>query len=143
MTELLFNICNITILIVWTAILFLPRTNFSRLLISFPWIPFGISFLYIYFIIISGGLSDADFSTLDGILSLFKKATPESAAAGWLHYLAFDFLVGTWIIRHSQKHEIKHIFIIVPLLFTFMMGPVGILIYSILYFGNKKLKKAN
>ena len=143
MTELLFNICNITILIVWTAILFLPRTNFSRLLISFPWIPFGISFLYIYFIIISGGLPDANFSTLDGILSLFKKATPESAAAGWLHYLAFDFLVGTWIIRHSQKHEIKHIFIIVPLLFTFMMGPVGILIYSTLYFGNKKLKKAN
>ena len=143
MTELLFNICNITILIVWAAILFFPRTNFSKLLISFPWIPLGISFLYIYFIIISGGLADADFSSLDGIVSLFKKATPESAAAGWLHYLAFDFWVATWIIRHSQKHEIKHIFIIVPLFFTFMMGPVGILIYSILYFGNKKLKKAN
>ena len=143
MTELLFNICNITILIVWAAILFFPRTSFSKLLISFPWIPLGISFLYIYFIIISGGLADADFSSLDGILSLFKKATPESAAAGWLHYLAFDFWVATWIIRHSQKQEIKHIFIIVPLLFTFMMGPVGILIYSIVYFGNKKLKKAN
>ena len=143
MTELLFNICNITILIVWAAILFFPRTSFSKLLISFPWIPLGISFLYIYFIIIYGGLADADFSSLDGILSLFKKATPESAAAGWLHYLAFDFWVATWIIRHSKKHEIKHIFIIVPLLFTFMMGPVGILIYSILYFGNKKLKKAN
>jgi len=143
MTELLFNICNITILIVWAVILFFPRTSFSKLLISFPWIPLGISFLYIYFIIISGGLADADFSSLDGILSLFKKATPESAAAGWLHYLAFDFWVATWIIRHSQKQEIKHIFIIVPLLFTFMMGPVGILIYSIVYFGNKKLKKAN
>ena len=143
MTELLFNICNITILIVWAAILFFPRTSFSKLLISFPWIPLGISFLYIYFIIISGGLADADFSSLDGIVSLFKKATPESAAAGWLHYLAFDFWVATWIIRHSQKYEIKHIFIIVPLLFTFMMGPVGILIYSILYFGNKKFKKAN
>ena len=143
MTELLFNICNITILIVWAAILFFPRTSFSKLLISFPWIPLGISFLYIYFIIISGGLADADFTSLDGIVSLFKKATPESAAAGWLHYLAFDFWVATWIIRHSQKHEIKHIFIIVPLLFTFMMGPVGILIYCILYFGNKKLKKSN
>ena len=143
MTELLFNICNITILIVWAAILFFPRTSFSKLLISFPWIPLGISFLYIYFMIISGGLVDADFSSLDGILSLFKKATPESAAAGWLHYLAFDFWVATWIIRHSQKNAIKHIFIIVPLFFTFMMGPVGILIYSILYFGNKKLKKAN
>ena len=143
MTELLFNICNITILVVWTAILFFPRTSFSKLLISFPWIPLGISFLYIYFIIIAGGLADADFSSLDGIVSLFKKATPESAAAGWLHYLAFDFWVAAWIIRHSQKHEIKHIFIIVPLLFTFMMGPVGILIYCILYFGNKKLKKSN
>ena len=138
MTELLFNVCNITILIVWTAILFFPRTSFSRLLINFPWIPLGISFLYIYFIIISGGLADADFSSLDGIVSLFRKATPESAAAGWLHYLAFDFWVATWIIRHSQKNMIKHIFIIAPLLFTFILGPVGILTYSMVYFGKKK-----
>lgn len=143
MTELLFNICNITILIVWIAILFFPRTSLSKILIDFPWIPLGISFFYIYFIIVSGGLAGADFSTLDGIVSLFKNSTPESAAAGWLHYLAFDFWVATWIIRHSQKHNIKHLFIAVPLLFTFMLGPVGILIYSLIYFGNKNLKRAN
>jgi len=34
---------------------------------------------------------EADFSSLEGIVSLFKKATPESAAAGWLHYLALIF----------------------------------------------------
>ncbi len=143
MTELLFNICNITILIVWAAILFFPRTNLSKRLIDFPWIPLVISFFYIYFIIVSGGLAGADFSTLEGIVSLFNKATPESAAAGWLHYLAFDYWVATWIIRHSQINDIKHIFIVVPLLFTFMLGPVGILIYSLVYFGNKKLKRAN
>ena len=85
---------------------------------------------------------DADFSSLEGILKLFKEATPESAAAGWLHYLAFDFWVGTWIIRHSQKNEIKHLYIIFPLLFTFMLGPVGILAYSVVYF-SKKLRKAS
>ena len=132
MTELLFNICNITILVVWTAILFFPRTSFSKLLISFPWIPLGISFLYIYFIIIAGGLADADFSSLDGIVSLFKKATPESAAAGWLHYLAFDFWMGAWILKNSKKILIPHIFIILPLLFTFMLGPVGVLTYVII-----------
>ena len=142
MTELLFNICNITILIVWAAILFFPRTSFSKLLISFPWIPLGISFLYIYFIIISGGLADADFSSLDGILSLFKKATPESAAAGWLHYLAFDFWVATWIIRHSQENSIKHAFVFLPLMCTFLLGPVGILTYSVVYFTNKRFTKA-
>jgi hypothetical protein len=103
----------------------------------------GISFFYSYFIIISGGLAEADFSSLEGILVLFQNATPESAAAGWLHYLAFDFWVGTWIVRHSQKNQIKHGYIVLPLLCTFMLGPVGIMVYSLIYFGTKKLRKAS
>ena len=140
MTMILFNICNASILIVWIAILFFPKTSLSKHIIVFPWIPLAISFFYIYFIVVSGGLASADFSSLEGIVSLFKEATPESAAAGWLHYLAFDFWVATWIIRHSQKNRIKHILIILPLLFTFILGPVGVLIYSLIYFGNKKFK---
>ena len=142
MTALLFNLCNTTILLVWILILFFPRVKISKELIRFPWVPLGISFFYTYFLIISGGLAEADFSSLDGIVSLFKKATPESAAAGWLHYLAFDFWVATWIIRHSQKNMIKHIFIIAPLLCTFMLGTVGILTYSLVYFINSSFKKA-
>ena len=142
MTNLLFTICNTLILLVWGAILIFPKSTLSKRLISFPWVPLGISFFYIYFITVSGGIMDADFSTLDGILKLFKEATLESAAAGWLHYLAFDFWVGTWIIRNSQKNQIKHLYIIFPLLLTFMLGPVGILAYSIVYF-SKKLKKAS
>src|SRR6056300_846184 len=99
MTTLFFNLCNTLILVAWAAILFFPKSKVSKLLISFP-----------------------------GIVFLFKNATPESAAAGWLHYLAFDFWVGTWMIRHSQKFQIKHILIVLPLLCTFMLGPIGILI---------------
>ena len=143
MTVLIFNFCNTAILLVWILILFFPRVKISKQLIQFPWVPLGISFFYTYFLIVSGGLAEADFSSLEGIVSLFKSATPESAAAGWLHYLAFDFWVATWIIRHSQKNMIKHIFIIAPLLFTFILGPGGILIYSMVYFGNKKLRRAN
>ena len=136
MTEFIFNICNGAILIAWGLILFLPRVNFSKKIILYPWIPLGISFFYSYFIFISGGISDLDPSSLNGIVNLFKSATPESAAAGWLHYLAFDFWVATWIIRHSQIKEIKHFVIILPLIFTFILGPIGILIYSIIYFIN-------
>ena len=142
MTNLLFTICNTLILLVWGAILIFPKSTLSKHLISFPWVPLGISFFYIYFITVSGGIMDADFSKLDGILKLFKEATLESAAAGWLHYLAFDFWVATWIIRHSYRNEIRHPYLILPLLLTFMLGPVGILAYSIVYF-SKKLRKAN
>ena len=65
---------------------------------SYPWLPLILSTFYLYFILLSGGLLEADFSSLEGIVHLFKKATPASAAAGWLHYLAFDFWVGVWII---------------------------------------------
>ena len=98
--------------------------------------------IYSYFIVVSGGLVEADFSSLEGIVSLFKNTTPESAAAGWLHYLAFDFWAGTWIIRHSRKNEISHLVIILPLLCTFMLGPVGIMIYSLLFFGIRQFRKA-
>lgn len=143
MTTLFFNLCNTLILVAWAAILFFPKSKVSKPLISFPWIPLGISFFYTYFIIVSGGLAEADFSSLEGIVVLFKNATPESAAVGWLHYLAFDFWVGTWMIRHSQKFQIKHILIVLPLLCTFMLGPIGILIYSLVFFTKKKFTKAS
>lgn len=143
MTTLLFNFCNTAIILVWIAILFFPKATLSKRLIGFPWVPLGISFFYTYFLLVSGGLAEADLSSLDGIVSLFKRATPESAAAGWLHYLAFDFWVATWIIRHSQKNSIKHAFVFLPLICTFMLGPVGILTYSLIYFIHSRFKKAS
>ena len=85
----------------------------------------------------------ADFSSLNGIVTLFKKASPESAAAGWLHYLAFDFWVGTWIIKHSVKEKISNKIIVLPLLFTFILGPVGILIYSLILLAKKSFSQAS
>jgi len=143
MTSLIFNFCNILILIAWGAIIFSPQKKISEILISYPWIPLTLSFFYIYFIIISGGLMEADFSSLNGIVTLFKKATPESAAAGWLHYLAFDFWVGTWIIKHSRKEKISNKIIVLPLLFTFILGPAGILVYSLILLAKKSFSQAS
>jgi hypothetical protein len=143
MTSLIFNFCNILILIAWGAIIISPQKKISEILISYPWIPLTLSLFYIYFIIISGGLMEADFSSLNGIVTLFKKATPESAAAGWLHYLAFDFWVGTWIIKHSRKEKISNKIIVLPLLFTFILGPVGILVYSLILLAKKSFNQAS
>ena len=143
MTSLIFNFCNILILIAWGAIIISPQKKISEILISYPWIPLTLSFFYIYFIIISGGLMEADLSSLNGIVTLFKNATPESAAAGWLHYLAFDFWVGTWIIKHSRKEKISDKIIVLPLLFTFILGPVGILVYSLILLAKKSFSQAS
>ncbi|MGB1971824.1 MAG: ABA4-like family protein [Flavobacteriaceae bacterium] len=128
-TELLFTIANTAILLVWLPLLLRPKARLTQVLIRFPYVPLVLSFFYLFFLIKDNSLSAADFSSLDGIVALFRNATPEGAAAGWMHYLAFDFWVGCWMVRDAQKKEIPHLWIVFPLLFTFMLGPVGILLY--------------
>ena len=70
------------------------------------------------------------FGTLDGVMELFQNKT--LVAAGWVHYLAFDLLAGIWIKRNSVKYNIPHMLIVPCLLFTFMLGPVGLLLYLLI-----------
>ena len=130
-TPFLFTIANTAILFAWLPLLVAPKKKIAQTLIAFPYVPLVISLFYLYFLLTDGGLSEADFTSLEGILKLYHQATPEAAAAGWMHYLAFDYWVGCWVLRDAQKRELPHALILLPLLSTFMLGPVGVLLYVI------------
>lgn len=130
-TPFLFTIANTAILFAWLPLLVAPKKKIAQTLIAFPYVPLVISLFYLHFLLSDGGLSEADFSSLEGILKLYHQATPEAAAAGWMHYLAFDYWVGCWVLRDAQKKELPHALILLPLLSTFMLGPVGVLLYVI------------
>ena len=44
----------------------------------------------------------------------------------------FDLFIGSWEVRDAQAHGISHWLVIPCLFFTFMFGPVGLLLYFIL-----------
>jgi hypothetical protein len=129
-TELLFTICNTSVLVAWGLLIFTPNWRFTVLISKRPFVPLLLSIVYLYLMIANGGMGSVDFSSLEGIIALYENSTPELIAAGWLHYLAFDFWVGCWILRESKKKEINHLWIVVPLLGTFMLGPIGVLLYE-------------
>jgi len=52
--------------------------------------------------------------------------------AGWIHYLAFDLFVGSWEVKDSQSRGISHWFVIPCVILTFLLGPIGFLLYHIL-----------
>ena len=139
--EIIFNIYNTGILIFWLFLLVFPKSKLTQKMTDFPWIPLVIAFGYIYFLGTSDSIFSVDFSTLSGLTEMFQNSNPRGVAAGWLHYLAFDFWVGCWILRDSQKKGVKHAFIIFPMLFTFMLGPVGVIIYTLVLLFQKKLIK--
>ena len=137
--ETIFNVFNTGILFFWLALMVFPKSKFTQKITDFPWVPLVIAFGYIYFLSTTEGTFSADFSSLSGLTQMFQNANPQGVAAGWLHYLAFDFWVGCWMLKDSQKKQIKHVFVLLPMLCTFMLGPVGIIIYSFLLLFHKKL----
>ena len=137
--EIIFNIYNTGILIFWFFLLVFPKSKLTQKMTDFPWIPLVIAFGYIYFLGTSDSIFSVDFSSLSGLTEMFQNSNPRGVAAGWLHYLAFDFWVGCWILRDSQKKGVKHAFIIFPMLCTFMVGPVGIIVYTLVLLSQKKL----
>jgi len=123
----IFKISNILATIGWLFLLIAPRWKWTgRIIIGFIIILFCL--VYIYMLTRSFN-TDAfeSFISLDGVMQLFRN---ESAVlAGWIHYLAFDLMVGLFIVHNSLKNSIPHLAVIPCLLLTFMLGPVGLLLY--------------
>ncbi len=68
-----------------------------------------------------------DFGSLASVMKLF---TEENAVlAGWVHYLAFDLLIGMWILDKNKALGMHQIIIAPCLFLTFMFGPMGFLLF--------------
>jgi len=76
------------------------------------------------------GTSGAGYNSLTQVQALMDN--PALLLAGWIHYLAFDLAVGTYIAMRCDKVGISRI-IQIPILFlTFMFGPIGLLTFVLL-----------
>ena len=64
-----------------------------------------------------------DFGSLAGVASLFQH--PGLLLAGWVHYLAFDLLVGTWEREEAARLGMSRWLLLPCLLLTFLFGPIG------------------
>lgn len=129
--DAIFQLCSTLAFIAWLLLIvcspFWPGAD--KLLIGV--VIAILAVFYTWLITQSLSLTDFEkFSTLDGLMSLFTNKT--AVTAGWIHYLAFDLMTGIWIKNNATKHGIRHWFIIPCLIFTFMLGPLGLLLYLIL-----------
>ncbi|WP_430410671.1 ABA4-like family protein [Kordia sp.] len=134
-----FSIVGMLAMSMWILMVFLPKWNVTRFFIDYKIIPIVLSIVYVIYIIqamqIGGGM---DFGSLQSVMTLFTEE--HAVLAGWVHYLAFDLLIGMWILNQNETVKIHHLLIIPCLFATFMLGPVGFLLFIIMK--AIKLKKA-
>ena len=123
-----FSIANMTVMPMWLLMILIPKWKVTRFLIDFKVIPILISIVYAIYIfqaIQIGGMMD--FGSLGAVIDLFTEE--HAVLAGWVHYLAFDLLIGMWMLDQNKELKINQILMAPVLLATFMFGPFGFLLF--------------
>lgn len=131
--ETAFSLANALVLPQWLLMIGTPRWRVTQWLMRTSLIPALLAVLYAYYLFTGtgGSLDFGSFSTLKGVLTLFQQGGERVMLAGWIHYLAFDLVAGSWLLRDAQQHSIAHDWLIPCLLFCFMLGPLGLLLYVV------------
>lgn len=133
-----FKIVGTLALPMWILLIVLPKWKVTRFLIDYKIVPVLLSVVYAIYIakaLIAGGMMD--FGSLESVMQLFT--VKNAVLAGWIHYLAFDLLVGMWMVNQNQTLQIHPIILAPCLVGTFLFGPVGFLIFMII----KSIKRKN
>ncbi len=129
--DLIFSIANWIVLAGWLALLLAPLRR-ETLVLAARIAAAAVCAIYMILVIralaFGPGLPDgAGFSSLDGVVALLS--TREALLAGWIHYLAFDLFIGSWMTGDAPKAGVPHWLLLPLLALTLMMGPVGLLLY--------------
>jgi hypothetical protein len=129
-SDLLFKMANNTALIGWFMLIFLPRWRWSARLVAPVLVPMLMAILYVVLIATQFSRGQGSFSSLTSVALLFQNRG--LLLAGWVHYLAFDLIVGSWEVRDAQRIGIAHYLVTPCLILTFLFGPAGWLLYFLL-----------
>ena len=130
--ETIFSIANTFALAGWLLLIFVPRWRWTRKIVIAGTIPLLLSVAYMVLVILFFGQADGGFDSLANVMKLFTNEW--AVLAGWIHYLAFDLFVGSWEVKDSQEKGISHWLVIPCLVLTFLLGPIGFLLYNIIRF---------
>ena len=131
----IFSIANTFVLIGWLLLIFAPKWEIGSKYVVTS-IVLILSLVYA-FLVIPGlpSFDPASFSSLSQVKALFQDDA--MLTAGRIHYLAFDLFIGSIIVQKGLALKIPRWQYTVCLPFTFMFGPIGLLLFYLF----KALKK--
>jgi hypothetical protein len=124
--NLLFSFVNPLATVAWLILIAFPRRRWATHLVAAV-VPALLAVAYVAIVAANWGRSSGGFGSLEGVALLFGNRW--MLLAGWIHYLAFDLLVGRWEVLDARDHGVSHGAVIPCLLLTFMFGPAGWLLY--------------
>lgn len=134
--DLLFQLANPLALLGWLALAFSPWSSRVAQMAAAVVIPLVLSVGYAAVVLVHWSSGNGNFNSLNGVAALFENRW--LLLAGWVHYLAFDLLVGAWEARTARREGVAHLLLLPCLLATFLFGPAGYLMFQALRASRRK-----
>ena len=134
--EMLYYWLNLGVLPFWLLLIFFPNSHLSRYFVTsiFPFFILGGTYIFILY---KSYLNSYDFFGnftlylgIDEISNLFTDKI--FLMLFWSHFISINLFTGGWIVKDSQKYSINKILLIIPLITTYLIGPLGLLLYWII-----------
>ena len=128
--ETIFSAANGFALLGWLLLALAPRWRFTQRVVLSGAASLLLAALYLGLLIVYFGDSEGGFGSLAEVVKMFSQ--PPMVLLGWVHYLAFDLFIGAWELRDARARGVPHLALLPCLGLTFMLGPVGLLLYFVL-----------
>lgn len=129
--DLLFSLSSAVALAGWIALLLslFPRLRALRGAFAKLAAPLLLSVFYAVLIAAYFGRGEGGFGSLDEVALLFGDRGV--LLAGWIHYLAFDLLIGAELADKAERERVPALVMPPIFVLTFMLGPIGFLAYHL------------
>ena len=124
---------NLSLIPFWLMLLIVPNSRFTQFFINSIILPLILSATYIFVIYQSILLDESILDLielylgLDNLYTIF--ATESFLLIFWLHFLALNLFLGSWISRDGVKYNISRVITFFPLILVYFTGPLGLVLY--------------
>ena len=142
--ENLYILTSFGILPFWILLIIIPDSKVTQFFVNSIILPLILSTAYIYVVYQIILLDEPIFDifkiyiSLDNLYTIF--ANESFLLIFWLHFVALNLFLGSWISRDGIKYNMRRSLIFAPLILVYFTGPLGLVLYWIIrVFYSKRL----
>tara|TARA_B100001063_G_scaffold245124_1_gene279857 strand:- start:982 stop:1455 length:474 start_codon:yes stop_codon:yes gene_type:complete len=131
--EMLYYWINLGVLPFWLILIFFPKSQICRYFVTSIFPIFILTGAYV-FMLYKSYLNSYNFIDnfnlylgIQDLSDLFSDQT--FLMMFWIHFISINLFTGGWIVKDSQKFLMNRMVLALPLLITYLIGPIGLFTY--------------
>ena len=134
--EMVYLWLNLGVLPFWLILIIFPQSQICRVFITsiFPILILSLVYAYLLYLVYVDAYNFLQnfklYLGLEEVSSLFKNKS--FLILFWVHFLAMNLFCGGWIVKDSTMFNMNKFLVSLPLITTYLIGPIGITLYWII-----------